>query len=337
MARVRIGVEAVLLILGAGLLAGAAYAYDLIVLRPASWPHADALVISSRVTNPRGPDEYAPEIVFRLADGASTRDVKVTPSWRSNSYDLVRRHVERFPPGHHLMVAVNPDARDDVRYDLTRSVTNLIVPGILGVLGVGFTAAGTIALRAARKARTPPQPWDVPVDPDQSVTDGARVARRTGQAFVLIGVVIAVIGGLLARADLATIREWPDITGRVVDARVVPAASGSSMRRGSRRPSYDTFVTFRYSVNDVTYENGTTYGASTSRSNAEARARAYAPGTTHRIWHRPDDPNLIRFDLDRGIALFMASGGMILLAAVLIGLGGLVWRKSGQSIARIEH
>ena len=132
MARARIGFDAVFLIIGVGLLAGGAYAYNLIVLQPASWPQVNALVVSSRVINPRGPAEYAPELVFRLDEGESTRDVKVTPSWRSKSYDLVHRHVARFPAGRHVSVAVTPNARADVRYDLTLSAENLLVPGVLG-------------------------------------------------------------------------------------------------------------------------------------------------------------------------------------------------------------
>ena len=84
---------------------------------------------------------------------------------------------------------------------------------------------------------------------------------------------------------------------------------------------------FRYVVNGVTYENGTTYGISTSnRGSAEARAEAYAPGTVHRIWHRPDDPNLIRFDLDSRFAVFVLSGAIVLMGVIFMGLGGLLWR-----------
>jgi hypothetical protein len=330
-ARGRFPVEFVFLIIGAGLLAGAIYAYDRIVVQPRSWPQAAALVVSSRVINPGGPDKYAPELVFRVDRGGSARDVTITPSWTSSSYAVVRSHIERFPAGRQIDVAVNPGNPGDLRYDLTLSAENLIVPGVLGLLGAVFAAIGALTLRG-RRARAPAQPWDVPVDAGRVADQGARTARGVGLTFVLIGLLIAAIGAAMARSDLAMLRSWPQIEGRVVESHVVPVASRSSSRRGSNRPAYDTSVRFRYSVNDVTLENATTYGTGTSRSNAEARARAYAPGTVHRIWYRPDDPNLIRFDLDNTFSVFVLSGAMVLMGAIFMGLGGLVWRLSGRRL-----
>jgi hypothetical protein len=55
MAKVRLGVETIFLVIGVGMLLGAAYAYDRIVRQPRAWPQSDVLIVSSRVINPRGP------------------------------------------------------------------------------------------------------------------------------------------------------------------------------------------------------------------------------------------------------------------------------------------
>ena len=132
---------------------------------------------------------------------------------------------------------------------------------------------------------------------------------------------------MAARADLAMFREWPQVEGHVLESSVVSRSSSSSGSGSGRY--YDTTVKFRYTVNGVTYENSTTYGVgSSSRSSAAARAAAYAPGTRHRIWHRPDDPNLIRFDLESPLTVFALSGGLMLMGVVFLTFGGVMRRQT---------
>ena len=327
-AKTRFGVETIFLVIGVGLLLAAVYAYDRIVRQPQTWPQSDALVVSSRVINPRGPAHYAPELVFRLGRGDGTRDVRIAPSWSSSSYSVVQRHIERFPAGARVSVAVNPGDANDLRYDLTLSLENLLVSGILGLLGLVFAAIGLIAGRPWRSRQLTWSGPAVVLDPGLIAGDRNRVARRVGMLFVLIGAIIIAIGVLLLRSDLAMLRTWPQVDGRVLQSRVVAAAVSSSNRRGADRPSYDTSVTFRYVVNGVTLESTTAYGGGTSRARAENRVRSYAPGTVHPVWYRPEDPRLIRFDLGNRVSVFFLSGGMLLMGAVFIGLGGMVWRLS---------
>ena len=201
MARFRFGVDTVFLIVGLGLLAGAVYAYNVIVVRPQSWPQTDALIVSSRVVNPKGPSSYAPELVFRLDAGGSTRDVTISPSWSSSSYDMVHGHVERFPAGRRVQVAVNPRNPGDLRYDLTPSMANLILPGVLGLMGLMFAVIGVFTARADRTRQlaestlvsdySGPAVYDaggMPVDPGRAAE--GRLVRRVSLVFLLIGAIL---------------------------------------------------------------------------------------------------------------------------------------------------
>jgi hypothetical protein len=139
----------------------------------------------------------------------------------------------------------------------------------------------------------------------------------------------------MARSDLQMLRTWPRADGRVVESHVVPVSSSSS-RRGANRQKYDASVTFRYVVNGVTLESGTTYGSGTSRSGADARAESYAAGTVHAIWYRPDDPRVIRFDLDSTFHVFIASGAMIAMGVLFFGIGVVVWRTSSRASGELD-
>lgn len=190
-----------------------------------------------------------------------------------------------------------------------------------------FAGIGLIAGRS----RLPRESWGsapLTLDPGLIRDDASRTARRVGMAFVLFGAIIMAIGALMVRSDLAMLRTWPRIDGRVLQSRVVPAAVASSNRRGRNRPSYDTAVTFRYVVKDVTIESTTAYGGGTSRAKAEARVQTYAPGTVHPMWYRPEDPRLIRVDLGSRLAVFFLPGGLLLMGVIFIALGGMAWRWS---------
>jgi hypothetical protein len=267
--------------------------------------------------------------------------VRIAPRWSSSSYNVVQSHVERFSAGSRVNVAVNPADASDLRYDLTLSFANLLVPGVLGLFGVVFAGIGLIAGRARRSADGPQWSGTLTLDPGLIASDASRVRRRVGMAFVLIGVIILAIGALMVRSNLAMLRTWPQVEGRVLQSRVVPAVRSSSNRRGPDRPSYDTSVTFRYVVNGVTLESATAYGGGTSRSKAEARVRTYAPGTVHSVWYRPEDPRLIRFDLGSRFAVFFLPGALVLMGLVFMGLGGMVWRlsrgNSGHTIVLPPH
>jgi hypothetical protein len=151
---IRFRPDALFLPLGLGLLAVAVYAYYAIVMRPATWPHVDALVVSSRVvtrpTGTYGRDMHSAELVLRLAAAHSPRDVATGSGWSSSSYRSIRSHVDKYPAGLRMKVAVNPDDRNDVRYDFGPTELNLIAPGIFVLLGITFSAIGVHAVRRGR-------------------------------------------------------------------------------------------------------------------------------------------------------------------------------------------
>ena len=303
----------VFLIVGHGLLAGGPDWYHNQVRLPQSWPRVEAVVTSSQVINPRNPGQYKPEIVFQLADGTG-RQVAVRPSWDSSSYTLVKGHVDRYPAGSHLDVAVNPADRNDVRYELGPTLTNMIGPVVLGTMGLLFSSVGAWTL--IRKGATRPP----------SAEHDARLMGRVVWLFRAIGVGVCALAAYLAWLDVSMLRTWVATDAEVVSARSV--TSSSSPRRGAPTTMYDVQVTFRYDVGGVRYERQTTSGiSSSSTGRRDALLRQYAPGTRHRIHRRPDDPNVIRYNFGWSVSTFALPGGLMLMGLVFLGFSWLFGRN----------
>lgn len=163
-----------------------------------------------------------------------------------------------------------------------------------------------------------------------------RVVRRTGMALILIGLASAGIGGATARSDLAALRTWSQVDALVLRSRVVSKPGLAAKLRLRRHPDA-LAVTFRYQVNARTLESTATYGLASRPGRPTEVAHAYSAGTVHRIWYDPDQPSLIRFDLDRGLfSIFFVSSAMILTGGVFIALGALVLRLLGPSGRRLS-
>lgn len=301
----------VFLLVGLALLAGAAWAYHATITRPLSWPRTEAVVVSSRVVNPKKPAQYQPEIVFELRDGGGSRRVTIVASWSSSSYAVVRSYVDGYPAGARVEVAVNPAAPDDVRYALGPTLPNLLLPGILGVLGLVFALVGLVTT-----ARRPPPATAAAVG-------SAATVRWVSIVFLAIGVVLAAIGAWLW--SLGTALDWPEVEATVVHAAVIDAPSSA---RSRTRPAYDIQVTFEYEVRGARLASRTASGHTTrGRASAEARLDAYAPGSRHRIRHRPDDPGVVRFEVS-AFRERTIPAAMLLMGAVFAGFGVMIrkWR-----------
>lgn len=290
------------LVVGVALLAGGAYAYHAIVMRPLSWPKGDAVVASSRVVNPKRPTEYRPEIVFELNDGRGLRRVTIVPSWSSSSYDLVRAYVERYPAGARVAVAINPSNSDDVRYELGPTATSLMLPGVLGGIGLLFSVVGIVVILRPTAAAGPVR--------------SPRTLRWVSGVFMAVGIGVGSFGAWLL--TLGTAVDWPEVEATVVDGTVIHV---SSTNRSPHRSFYDIQVTFAYEVNGVRVTSKTTSGHSnSSRERTVARLIAYAPGSRHMVRHRPDDPNVVRFEVtpfaERALPV-----ALVLLGVVCLGFG----------------
>jgi hypothetical protein len=61
--------------------------------------------------------------------------------------------------------------------------------------------------------------------------------------------------------------------------------------------------------------------ASSRTSRRDELLSMFAPGTRHQIRHRPDDPNVIRYNLTWSFGTFALSGGMVLMGLVFLGIG----------------
>ena len=154
----------------------------------------------------------------------------------------------------------------------------------------------------------------------------AHALRRVAVTFTIIGAVLLGLGIWLFARDAAMLREWPTVDGEVTDVALVTRTSRS--QGGPSGRLYDVQVTFRYQAGGKRYESDTTTGiASTSRDRAAALLKQYAKGTHHPIRHRPDDPNVIRFDVSRS-SIFAAAGGLTVTGLVFLGFG-LSFLKSG--------
>jgi Protein of unknown function (DUF3592) len=305
-----------MLAVGLALLGGAAWAYYALITRPLSWPRVAARVVSSRVVNPTNPTEHRPEIVFELSDGGRSRRITTVASWSSSAYDVVRRYVDGYPPGVQVEVAVNPADPDDIRYELGPTLTNLIVPGVLGALGAIFAAIGAVSAFWRRRAAR--------------ADAGPRSLRWVSGLFVAIGIVVGGVGAWLWSRGTAL--DWPEVDATVVDGGVIYVGS-SSTGKGSSRSAYDIQVTFTYQANGERVTSRTTSGDSnSSRSTAVARLQAYAPGSHHRVRHRPDDPNVVRFEVT-AFKERMLPLALLLMGIVFAGLGAVAGKTLGTRIA----
>jgi hypothetical protein len=332
--------EYIFVVIGVALLAGAAAAYEFSVRRPQTWPRTEAEVVGSRVINPKKPTTYSPEIQFRYHIAGGAQEVTIVPNWSSSSYDMVRSYVSDYPVGRRVTVAVNPVDPRDIRHELGLTLLNLLFPGVLATLGMVFSAVGLIAgRRGPRLSGDADQPGSAAPVP----AEDPRTARRVGLIFVVIGVFCFGLGIVLLRNELGERRDWPVVDATVVASQVLVGRSSRS-GSGSSRQTYDAQVTFRYTVEGAPYESTTTSGsASSSRSAAETLVAKYAPGSAQVISVRPDDPNIIRFEMTSTSGSFWIAVAMMAMGLIFAGAGGVVWRSARRpraaplSMADIER
>jgi hypothetical protein len=187
-----------------------------------------------------------------------------------------------------------------------------MVPGILGGLGVIFATTGVGSALWRGRAASP--------------TDRAGSLRWVPGLFVAIGIVVGGIGAWLSTRGTAL--DWPEVDATVVDGTVVQVGSSSTRKRTSR-PAYDIQVTFAYEAGGARVTSRTVSGDSDmSRSRAAERLRAYEPGSRHRVRHRPDDPNVMRFEVT-AFKERVLPVALLLMGLVFAGVGGIAAGVAG--------
>lgn len=147
----------------------------------------------------------------------------------------------------------------------------------------------------------------------------------------LFGAILLAVAGSMLSSHLTMLREWPEITGRVVEATIDVNRPTSSSKRGNR---YGVMATLQYEVNGTGYQSSALDGTSSEqRSIADARLAEFTPGSVHRIWYDPGNPNTIRLDLDDLSSVFYFVALVAFLALMVFVAAWILWRWRAQSLA----
>jgi hypothetical protein len=169
---------------------------------------------------------------------------------------------------------------------------------------------------ASRRACVPttrPSPHVRPADPP------AAAIRRLAQTFVIIGAVITAFGGRIVIKDRGMLGQWPMVDGEVVETAIVSTRSRAA--NGPSEPVYDVQVMFAYAVNGNRLQSHVDVGAkAASRDRVAELLKTYAKGSHHPIYLRPDDPSVIRFDVNR-VRIFAKSGLIVLAGLAFLAFG----------------
>lgn len=161
------------------------------------------------------------------------------------------------------------------------------------------------------------------------MSTAARILRLDVGPVLLLVVGALLAGGsvFLLRSELELRRTWPQIEG--VSRGAVVYSTGTSGKRTS-----NVRVTFDYVVDGVTHVSTTAYEKSMESYDANQKTLTFAPGTRHRIWHRPGDPTDIRLDLENSSTTSGASIGVGIGLLCLAGGGFMVWKQLSGNVAQ---
>lgn len=174
--------------------------------------------------------------------------------------------------------------------------------------------------RHIRATTTPSQPMILSALRDPF---SIAVAALVGLVFAALGVVFLIVWINELRQARAT-RSWPQVTGRVLHARVVKS-SFSNRSRGRLVDStvYDPLVEYEYAVSGVRYQGRRiAVGIGYSRTDRKAVERQVAPyqaGADVPVFYDPADPS--RAVLEHRLAggpLFLVLGLLVFLILLVM-------------------
>ena len=153
----------------------------------------------------------------------------------------------------------------------------------------------------------------------------AAAIRRLAQTLVIIGAILAAIGGRWVIRDRAMLGPWPTVDGEVIETAIVSTRTRTS--NGPSEPTYDVQVTLAYAVGANQLQSRIALGAAaSSRDRVVELLKTYAKGSHHPILVRPDDPSVIAFDVNR-LRLFAKSGGAALVGIAFMAIGVVLQRR----------
>ncbi len=119
------------------------------------------------------------------------------------------------------------------------------------------------------------------------------------QIFILCIIIgICLLGvGFYFQQKAAAIEKWPDITGKVISAKVVESISEKSLRRNDGASeatlSYYPVIEYEYTVKNRKYTSerlSLSVDQKSSPRYLEPILKKYTPGTTVKVYYNPDDP-----------------------------------------------
>lgn len=243
-----------------------------------AWPRVPVHVDSSRVVNLG--NGYTAEIAVRWTAGGRERTRKLDPGFSTSSYDWAHSFVERYAEGTEHRLPLNPADPDDLRLDASWDVGNLLVPVVLGGMGLLFGGIGLVACSEGLLDRLlKPTEWA-----------GCAPTVFAG-LFGGVAAVALLVAALSTWRTLDVLRTWPEVQALVVDASPVEVP-------GPRGPTLTVRLVFRYTVDGRTYETPTGPEWRTTNQRAiEAEIDQYATGTTVALRVKPGDPHVVRYGM----------------------------------------
>ena len=145
-------------------------------------------------------------------------------------------------------------------------------------------------------------------------------SRLFGAFFTCVGLPSVVIGLVMGRVQITTIKTWPTVDAEVIKSQVI--ATRGTTRSGFPVTRYEAEIVFRYTVGGKEYTSRSTNGYQTARySDMKRIVDTYAPGTHHLIRYNPDYPGIVLFNVVYNFGFF--------ILPITFGAGGLLFTVIG--------
>lgn len=141
--------------------------------------------------------------------------------------------------------------------------------------------------------------------------------------FAVIGVLLTIFWGIPTARNAMESRNWPSADGRITISEVYKNydSEDDSITYGAK-------MTYNYTVNGMTYMNGTVaFGdySSSDPSHASGIVSRYPVGKSVKVYYDPDDPKTSVLEPGAGWSSFM--GLIVGIAFAIIGVVGFIFAR----------